>query len=685
MFLPRVIITGLALLCICGSVTGQPSTPDFGDIPQKHIELNSFKGDSSLGAIILFDRGKVSFSPDLELEFERHRRIKILSKKGFDWADVTIPYYAEGRRQEINNLDAVSYNVMPNGEVKSRKVGRRNFFEEKVSDKWEQVKFTFPAVEPGTIIEYKYRMESESLLDFPDWTFQHDIPTLTSLYTAKVPEWYRYMYYFQGIEQLDKQDQETYRDSKYIQFNRNSARRSRGGFIDYKVTEYLWQMNNIPALTEEPFMSSVKNFRSKLYVQLASINYPNTPVKPIMNNWNQVVEELNGHEKFGKRLESSSLLKEVTARVTEEDSSAFDRMKSIYEYISKSIKWNEDLKLLADKSLEDVLAQNSGSSVEINLLLLQMLREAGIEAYPVLMSTRDNGKLQTVYPVMAQFNHVICAAKVDEKTHYLDAKSELRPYNLLPVADLNGDALLVKNDGYKWANITSTAPSSEFFMLNIKMNEDASIDGALETRLSGYPALEARVALDNKKEKSDGDVLKERWFDNYPDIQLEKVSVKNKKNSDENLSATARLSNLKASNSSNNDYYYFNPMVVLREKSNPFKLKGRNFPVVFPSTFSKKMIVNISLPDGMIVEEIPKSRIVRLDKQAGFYKRLIQKTPVNGNLTMLYEINFNRHIFKPAEYQQLKKFWEELVNTHSEVVVLKRKEMKKNENVSTNE
>lgn len=668
----KEFVFGVLLLCLPIVVTAQPEIPDFGDIPETHWEINSFEGDTSLGAIVLFDQGHVEVTSKLNLKLKRHVRIKILSEKGYDWATVTIPYHDD--RQGLNRPKAVSYNRVSEGEVTEKKLGRRDYFEEKIDDEWEQIKFTFPAIQPGTIIEYEYTKEFEKLADYPDWTFQRSIPTLVSYLHSEIPRPFLYTFYYQGVEPVDYQNSNTYKTSRTFRFGDNTAGRTRRVWLDLEMVDQQWAINNIPALEQEPFMSSLNNFKSKLFVQLNSIHYPNGSIEQILSSWGNVVESLNEHDNFGDQLDSSDEVIQTTKDVIEGAENDLEKMQQIYDYVAKSISWNDDLGFLADKSPEEVLRVKSGTGVEINLLLVQMLREAEIKANPVLLSTRSNGRVLTLFPIIAQFNHVICEAEVDGKSYYMDAKDKYRPYNLLPVSDLNGDALVIDGDEFRWVQLNRTAPSTEKYRIAAKMDSTGHLKGSFSADLNGYPALHLRTAFEEADKDYIG-VLEEVLFEENSEIELDSLHIENRTSFEKVLKVKSDFSSSEFLNGSNEQFIYLNPMLLLREENNPFKLEERKYPIVFPSTFKKRLILAMDLPKGYDLDEVPRPRRIKLEKNTGVMTRIVrEQTKAGGEkmLVLLYQIQFNKNFFAQQKYEGLKKFWTELVATHSDLVVLKK-------------
>jgi hypothetical protein len=68
------------------------------------------------------------------------------------------------------------------------KVDKKQIFTEVVDKYYSAMVFSFPNVKPGCIIEYKYRLTSASVSDFPDWYFQSDLPTRYSELNTNIPD-----------------------------------------------------------------------------------------------------------------------------------------------------------------------------------------------------------------------------------------------------------------------------------------------------------------------------------------------------------------------------------------------------------------------------------------------------------------------------------------------------------------
>ena len=92
-----------------------------------------------------------------------------------------------------------------------------------------------------------------------------------------------------------------------------------------------------------------------------------------------------------------------------------------------------------------------GNSTEVNLILYHLLRKTGVKAYPMLVSTRENGKVNPAYPSRYQFNTSVVYIPVDSAKYYLlDATSKYNLYREIPENLLDGFGFYIDKDEKKY-------------------------------------------------------------------------------------------------------------------------------------------------------------------------------------------------------------------------------------------
>jgi hypothetical protein len=128
---------------------------------------------------------------------------------------------------------------------------------------------------------------------------------------------------------------------------------------------------------------------------------------------------------------------------------------------------------------------------------------------------------------------------------------------------------------------------------------------------------------------------------------------------------------LDCKNMKEEDILYINPLMGEITKENLFAAAERNYPVEMPYTFKETIISNIRLPEGYVVDEMPKSTRVKLDNDQGIFEYIIQNN--EGMVQLRCVIDLKKANFPAEEYATLRNFYTYIVNKQSEQIVLKKK------------
>jgi hypothetical protein len=640
-------IVGLVVVAAASwlSASAQPEPGRFGRVSAADFELAPAQPDPDAGAIILFDYGSSSFDTQGNLIFERHRRIRILAESGFDWGTFAITYYAGRPRQSVPDLRAQSYTLGPDGRVVTHRLDRGSRFEEDIDGEHKRIRFTLPALAPGTIVEYRYTVRSPSALYAPNWQFQTSEPTLWSEYRFNIPGRLEFVV-VSNIPEFDI-------------YESNPAF-TLGG----RVMQHRWVMRDLPALREEPFMPAIVDHLAHLRFQLAGIRHSDTYSQRFLSTWPELAqayrEAVFEHLRRPGR-EVADAAREATAGNTDE----FGKMVAIYDYVRQSIRFNGRMGYVPDSEPRQVLRSRSGSSSEIAFLLGAMLRAEGLSADPVLIRTRSRGKASDIYPLLDLFNDVVVHVQIENKSYLLDATDPNRPYNILDPQTLNERGWLVSDRAQRWIPVAAAGLYAHLTEVDATLDAAGSLVGRVTSRSDGYAAVEARDLLDEVARPAE--LLHEMLFAATSDVELSDVVVE----SDPSGQVLAQASfQLGAYAQAAGDLLFFSPIVVGRYESNPFRLLERSFPVeyVYPRTVSYEL--RLELPPGYQLLEQPASRQLRHPKGGITYRRIV--TPENGRIVLQTVLSVTRTVFPPEEYADLREFYDQMIASEAEQIVLTR-------------
>jgi len=642
----------LSCLSLPSFMFAQREPMKWGKIPRADLEMKTSPQDSNASAVILGDIGEVAFT-SYGVVFTRHRRIKILSEAGYKWGDHAIPYYKSVRAPDI---DGQTFNLAADGSVQCVKLDKKAVFDEQVSGELHRVRFTLPDLSPGAVVEYRYIVHSFSPFGLA-WEFQTHEPTRWSEFRIAIPEGIEYVPVWQSIEGLHVDEFKT-----YIQLLFDGARSSQV----IENTAHGWAMRDVPALREEPFMTTLDDYVAKLRLQLDQIHLWRILELKYAPTWEKLAVMLMTSEGFGRQIAQHGVLRQQAEMLTAGLNTPEEKMRAIYDYVRATMTWNGKYGIFTNENLDKAFQARRGNGSEIALTLTSMLRFAGLEAHPVLISTRDNGKLVQLYPLLDQFNHVLTYVKVGDREYWLDATDSFRPHDLLPVAALNEIGWLVDKKNPRWINIPNSGSFINQTSVFAELSADGTISGRLVSNDGGYNGLFDRRTLRDKKAEEH---IRDKWLNDLAGARLDSFKISYRDSTHRPLVTEAHFFASEHAQVAE-DKIYFNPILVGRSKENPFKRPERTLPVDFAYGHTLTYTLLLTLPEGYLVEELPKNIIISLPNNGGQFRRLAQ---IEGNhLQVISQMVIRQIHFEPIEYKALREFYDRIVAAHAEPVVLKR-------------
>ena len=636
----------IILFALSSSVFAQQKK--FGNVKKEDFTSYNQKYDTTASAVVLFDVGSVYFSSTFDCYFERHVRIKILKEDGFEYGDVSI-FFNEEYDQTVNNIKAQTYNLDENGSVKKVKLSKRDIFKEKIIDDINAQKFTLPKLSEGAIIEYSYKKKMGNAFLFPDWKFHKEIPVSFSEFEMRIPGQLQYQTIIKGVDTTATTTVERYTDSM-----------GGGQVITISKTD-------LPPVEDLPFIDSTEDFVTEIYTQLAVVDFPGQPRQTFYKTWEKVADEVRGHPAIGKQRLNGDMKKAVDALIEGKDN-PLDKMIAIYDHVAGTISWDGFYGLITDRGIRDAYSTKAGNAADVNLMLMEMLNYAGVEATYSLISTRNHGKIIANYPIINQFNHLIVLANINGELVFLDATEGERSYKLLPVKDLYRYAFTIEDKSFEWYRTVPQDKSAHRSSLNIEILEDARMSAKLTSSYNGYYAHKARNEIKNISK----DRFIEEQLKTLIDVKVDSFSIDGltEKEKPLNLEVSYTFGEASADSVLPN-MLYIQPLSIFTETKNPFVRKEREFPVIFPYPFREQVIVNITIPEVYEVEELPEPVQLRVGNGLASFRFLNQQ---GGNkVTVLSDFSFDEIEFAAGDYEAIKTTFEKVVSSHAQPIILRKK------------
>jgi len=659
-----------AVSCIFMSVRGQEkSSIKYGKVSVEDLQKKIYTIDSNANAVVLADIGSTEIVGNskgwFSLEFKHFKRIHILNKAAYDAGNVEISLFTNGdREEELVNVKAVTYNL-ENGKVIETKLEKSSIFKDKKSKNWIVKKFTFPNIKEGCIIEYEYKVSSDFLFNLQPWEFQSEYPRLWSEYNLSLPEFLGYVFLSQGYQAYYIKDQKQRNEEYRVSDNRGAGASEQYEPIKANVTDYRWVMKDVPSLREESYTSTIENHTAKIEFQLSDYRYPLTP-RIVMGTWKKLTEDLLKEESFGLLINrDNGWLSDVIKPILNGSSNDLEKAKLIYAYVRDNYKCTDHSDVYMAQTLRNIVKSKNGTVSEINLLLTAMLKYAGVAADPVILSTRSHGYTFSMYPLIDRFNYVVCQLNISDKIYYLDATHPRLGFGRLDAECYNGYARVINEMATPVEFSADSLLERKMTSVFIANDDKGNMMGSMQQTPGYYESYHLRNKI---KEKGKEQFIKDLEKDYGMEVEIKNPRIDSLEKLEENLGIKYDFV-LKPEKT---DIIYLNPMFGEGHKENPFKSTQRLYPVEMPFTMDEIYLFSMQVPDGYVVDELPKQVLVKYNEQGdGQFEYRI--TESGNTISMRSRITLKRSYFTPDEYETLREFFNLIVKKQSEQIVFKKK------------
>ena len=650
-----------------------PADPiQYGLIDPRDLTEAPFAGDSAAGAVVLCDYGRSRIGgkgEGLQVVFERVTRIKILRKAGYDQATVEIPlYHRELNQEKVSGLRGCTYNLV-NGQVAKTKLEPSGAFFEKRSDHVNVQKFTLPNVREGSVIEYAYTLSSDFLFNFQDWAFQGDIPVRWSEYRSSVPSFYKYKIIYQSTQPFAAEQARVGSTSLRLE-NPAQGWSGQSTYISAQTEDHRWAMRDVPALRPEAYITTTNDYVDRLDFQLVGEQWPNAGFRDLSETWPKINAHLLKEETFGRQLDRSHFLKEQLLALAARYPAPAARAAAVRALVMAGMRYDGTNRYSTETPPRKAFEAHRGSAADVNLLLIAALRDAGLAAEPVLLSTRDHGRVSREFPLLDKFNYVIALVPLPEGQELLvDATEPLLPCGVLPRRCLNQHGRLIpsgRNEEGRWVSLVPTQRAVSFRQASLVLDASGGLTGRVREEFSGYAGLRARQELAEQGEKKFGAALAAR----HEGWTIPHLALTQRDSMDQPLRLSYTFSR-PGGEAGPASPLYLNPLREFAEATNPFRHDTRRYPVDLGAPQEETTLLSLTLPAGYEVAELPKNVVVELSDGSARY--LFSTATVGSTVQVVSRLILRSPVYAAAQYAELRELYRLMLARQGERLVVRKK------------
>ena len=574
----------LAALFVTGlTVTGH-AKDDWEPIPPDELALKDDPLNPGAPAIILY---RETFSNHWGAFEAHHYRIKILNERGAKYGNVEVPYVKGLFRVE----DIKARTVQPDG----TSIPFDGRIYEKTVMKARNLKtfaktFSLPAVQVGSIVEYKYKLSGKELpivfRFFPrPWIIQTEISLRRGRFSVKPYSARPALFGLPKSKRLERQGDGT----------------------------FLLAVESIPAFQEEEFMPPEDTVRAHVRFFYGPSGY----------FWSEVgksefkrVEKLIGKDKSIKRAVSTTVsssddpqtkLRKLYARA--------QQIRNLSYQGSETEQGPEE-----NAKAKDVLARGSGSGAQINRLFVALARAAGFDASIALVATRDRTFFRRDVLDADQLNAHVVTVRLGSEDIYLDPAKLYTPFGLLSWEQMGASGIVLRNDGFGFKDaaeaisgfVTTPDPVSADARterrVTLRLAPDGTLEGKGHVAFHGQEALRRRLKAFEKDDLARRERLEEElkgWLPAEATVEID--SIKHWENPEEPLRVEFTVEAPDLATVAGRRLLL--PLAVFQtNERNPFQHAKRVHPVYFPHPWEEHDEIILRVPTGYEVEGMPEPR-----------------------------------------------------------------------------
>jgi Domain of Unknown Function with PDB structure (DUF3857)/Transglutaminase-like superfamily len=433
-------------------------------------------------SVLLLDDGIVVQQADGTGTVTYRQVAQILNRDGVDpWAEETFTYDA-GRQRFTLNWAKV---VRPDGTVVSAEPIHQQVADVPVPERspvytdLKRVRVSLGGVEPGTLVDYSYTIETFKPVMpgefYANWSINTGGTVMRSRYIVDVPE-------------------------------------------GFKLREVDHHLHVVPTVKHEHgrvvrtwSTADLKYIEPELFAEADSADFLQALANSGPNTWADIGKWYAGLAK-GRYAVTDSVMQAADSALAGAGTRQ-DSIEALYRWVAQDFRYISIS--LGDGGYQprlpaEVVRTRSGDCKDKATLFVALARKLGFEAHPVLLSS--SGGVEESLPSVRQFDHEIAALRQDGKWTFLDLTAEVVPFGQIPPSYQGEFGLIVFDDGsvqqVKFPE-TSAAENQHSVTLTAEIHDDGSLTGWYTEKELGNFQYRLRSALAQNFSEKDLDRLKD--------------------------------------------------------------------------------------------------------------------------------------------------------------------------------
>ena len=668
MFFSRKYFTLLyffSLMFACSQVTFAGDN-DWREITPAELQMKTAKVEADADAEAIFWEIRIDDSSSDELSMKHYVRVKIFTERGREkYSKFDIPFI-----KGIKIKDIAARIIKPDGSIVE--ITPKDIFEREII-KANKVKvkaksFAVPNIEPGVIVEYRYReVIADAGANGMELAFQRDIPVQTL------------SYYYKPYSKSEPDYQSyNFTDTKFVKDEK--------GY-------YLAQRKNVPAFKEEPRMPPEDMVRPWMKLQgvrlsvtdvsAFSISYtikdPSNPGR----YWGAVGAERSGLVKFMNKPDKE--IKKAAAEITASASNDEEKLRKLYEFCQTQIRNStfdtsltdeERQKLPKIKAVADVLKHKVAGTQYIDMLFGAMASSLGYETRIAFAANRSKMFFDPNMTNESLIHPAAIAVQVGEGWKFFNPGVSFLPHGMLVWYEEDVWALLVGEKQFGWVKtpLTGAEKSVNKRTGKFKLLEDGTFEGDVQIEYTGQSALSSRLDIFEDSPAAREESVKGEIKQRISAAEVSNVVIENIMDVSKPLvfKYKIRVPNYAQKTGKR---LFLQPGFFEYGSSPLFSSATRKYDIYFRYPWSEVDEIEISLPQGFALDSADRPEEVADSSKIGVLQIGIGTNKENTFMKYNRKFHFGGNgkiLFQAGVYEPLKNLFDEFHKADTHTITLKQ-------------
>jgi hypothetical protein len=541
-------------------------------------------------AVVLLDDQETTVKDNGEIVTHERIAYRILRPEGKSYAVHSVYFDSETKINSFRGWSITSKGL--EYEAKEKDAFEQSLGGQKEFDDTKRKAMVLPGADVGTVVGFEYEQKRRPYLFQDYWDFQDTIPVAKSRYTLHIPPKWEY-----------RADWLNHAEQKPAEQNGTSV----------------WEVSDVPRIEREYHEPDFRALAGRMIVTLFS----DRTTHRNSESWNDLgvwYSQLT----VGVRDPSPALQAKVR-ELAPASLSMFDRIRALSLFAQRDVRYYAieiGIGGFKPHPAGEIFSHRYGDCKDKATVLSSMLSQIGVKSYyMVIHDTR--GIFTEKTPPNAHFNHMILVIQMPEASisrklpamfedpklgHLLifDPTNDLVPLGQLPPYEQDSFGLLVTDSGGELIHLPVTTPDLNKIHRNAKLTllPDGTLQGEIEEIRSGYLAMNGRAYLQHETQTDRKKMLEHFWGPNLGGFQIDAFNLENENDIDKDLVLRYKFTASHYAKTAG-------PLLLVRprvvgEMAGAFDVtKPRHYAYEFEAPFLRSDSVEITLPEGYNVDELP--------------------------------------------------------------------------------